>query len=104
MMDSIIAGGNSSISLSRTSKGDYTWEMKLYFFGNDLRAIKAILARIGKARAILEHQLGQKVIPTEKMSNYLRSLEAEVENVVSSESAEDLAKRLQDERKAKAEK
>ena len=87
-----ISGGNSSLQLARTSKGDYTWETKLYFLGNDMHTIKRMVANILKTRAILEHTLGQKVIPTDEMSKYLASLETMVEKAVSSAGANQTAK------------
>lgn len=73
------------MSLARTSKGDYTWEFNLYFLGNDLRTIKGVVSKVAKTRAILEHTLGQKVIPTERMSAYLKSLEADVDKLMEAE-------------------
>ena len=74
--------GNSSIQIARTSKGEYTWEAKLYFLGNDMRTIKKAISNILKTRKILEHSLGQRLIPTEQMSSYLKTLEAQVEKSV----------------------
>ena len=82
-----VGGGNSSISVAKNSKGEYTWEEKLYFLGNDMRTIKQVIAKILKTRAILEHGFGQKVVPTEEMSKYLQSLEAQVEKTVRSSRA-----------------
>lgn len=89
MENVLFGGGNSSLQLARTGKGDYTWEMKFYFLGNDMRAIKQVIANILKTRAILEASLDQEVIPTEKMSNYMQSLTAQVRKTVSSENAAD---------------
>lgn len=69
-----LAGGNSSIEVNRTAKGDYTWSLKLYFLGHDMRMIKQMISNIIKAREILETQLGQKIIPTEEMSTYNKKL------------------------------
>lgn len=69
-----IGGGSSSLEITRTTKGDYTWSVKLYFIGNDMRSIKHVITNIVKARAILEHQLGQKIIPTDEMKAYEREL------------------------------
>lgn len=77
-----IAGGNSSLTVSRNAKGDYVWEMKLYFLGNDMRTIRQMLIKIGKSRRILEDLLGQKIVPTESMSAYLRSLRAEIDRAI----------------------
>ena len=86
--DVLFGGGNSSISIARTRKGEYTWEQKMYFLGNDMRSIKKVLVNILKSRAILEHFLEQKIIPTEEMSAHLKSLQAQVEKAVILRSAE----------------
>ncbi len=82
MNDVLFGGGNSSIQIARTSKGEYTWEQKLYFLGNDMRAIKQVLRNLLKSRAILEHCLGQEIIPTDEMASHLKSLEAQVQKSV----------------------
>ena len=62
MMDyASIGSGTSSIGVSRTSKGDYSTEIKLYFVGNDMKTLHTMIARINKARIELENLLG---IPT----------------------------------------
>lgn len=78
-MEYPIGGGTSSIELNRTSKGDYTWGAKLYFVGNDMRTIKRMISNIMKTRAILEAMLGQKVVPSEEMSKYMKDLEIEAQ-------------------------
>lgn len=82
MNDVLFGGGNSSVQIARTSKGEYTWEEKLYFLGNDMRSIKKVLVNLLKSRAILEHCLGQEVIPTEEMAAHLKSLQAQVDKAV----------------------
>lgn len=92
MENVLFGGGNSSLSLARTSKGEFTWEMKLYFLGNDMRSIKQVLANILKTKAILEVALDQEVMPTEKMSRYMQKLRIQVRKTVSSQNAEDALK------------
>jgi len=74
MSDFYPYGSNSSIDINRNSKGEYTWGIKLYFLGHDMRIIKQVITNIIKAKSILEAQLGQKVIPTEEMSEYEKEL------------------------------
>lgn len=69
--------GTSSIELGRTSKGEYTWSCKLYFFGHDMRTIKQIIRNVIKTRAILEAHLGQSVVSNDEMSQYQKELEDE---------------------------
>lgn len=75
MPDFMIASGNSSVELNRTSKGEYTWSMKLYFVGNGLREIRQILKRIIAARIQLEVDLGQRIEPTQEMEEYQGDLQ-----------------------------
>lgn len=77
-----IAGGNSSLEVNRTAKGDYTWALKLYFMGHDMRSIKNVIENVAKTRNILETVLGQKVIPTEEMSSYMERLLETAEKAV----------------------
>jgi len=86
--DVLFGGGNSSIQISRNGKGEYTWEQKLYFLGNDMRSIKKVLVNLLKSRAILEHMLGQEVVPTENMSAHLKSLEAQIAKSVQADKPE----------------
>lgn len=80
MPDTIFAGGGtSSVEVSRTSKGEYTWGIKVYFVGNHMREIREILTRINKARLILETLLGQRVTDTEEMEETVKDLQAQLE-------------------------
>ncbi len=88
MTDIVFGGGNSSIELNRTAKGDFTWGMKLYFLGSDMRAIKQVLANILKTKAILEVGLNQEIIPTEEMSAYMAGLHAQIQATIRKKVAE----------------
>ena len=59
-MAEIYGSGTSSISVSRTSKGDYTWEIKIYFIGNKYRDLKEVADRVLKLRNYVEVALGQQ--------------------------------------------
>jgi hypothetical protein len=79
MLDQYAGGGGaSSISLGRTSKGDYTWDIKLYFLGNNMQQIRRAVVNICKTRDMLEHILDQKIVPSEETSATLKRLEAEI--------------------------
>ena len=60
-MADVFTSGNSSVEVERTSKGQYTWSVKLYFDRNDKRTINGIIDRVNHARARLEELLGQVV-------------------------------------------
>lgn len=81
-MDYTTGGGNSSLEVNRTSKGDYTWSLKLYFIGHDMRSIKNVLENIAKTRNLIEVVLGQKSVTTEEMSGYMKRLLETAEKAV----------------------
>lgn len=79
MLDQFAGGGGaSSITLSRTSKGEYTWDIKLYFLGSSMQQIRRAVENICKARAIVEHMVDQKIVPSDNVSATLARLETEV--------------------------
>lgn len=73
-----IGGGNSSVEVSRNAKGEYTWAIKVYFLGNTMQQIRRSLENVLKARVILEHVLGQEIVPTDEMAATLKTLEEAV--------------------------
>lgn len=81
MLDQFVGGGGaSSISLSRNAKGDYTWDIKLYFLGNTMQQIRHAVENICKTRAILEHLLDQKIVDSDQTSATLKRMEAAIAN------------------------
>lgn len=49
-------GGRSSIKVAKTAKGNYTWEIKLYFDDNDKE--KAVINKIEDIDRTLESKFG----------------------------------------------
>lgn len=88
MADFAFGGGTSNLEITRTSKGDYTWSIKLYFIGNDMRAIKHVLGNMMKTRTMIESMLGQAVTPTDEQTAYEKSLREEIKNAQANKDAE----------------
>jgi hypothetical protein len=54
MIDSV---GGSSLELSRTSKGEYSYCLKVYFSGTTISAMKTVIDRIITVKEYLEKKL-----------------------------------------------
>jgi len=52
-----IISGNSSIEISRTTKGEYSYNIKIYFSGNTISIMKGIVDRIDSVMKYLENKL-----------------------------------------------
>jgi len=52
-----IITGSSSIEVSRTTKGDYSYSIKLYFSGNTISVMKGIVDRIKTITKYLESKI-----------------------------------------------
>ena len=56
-----IIGGSSSIELNRTTKGEYSYSIKLYFSGNTISIMKGIVDRITSITEYLESKIGKDI-------------------------------------------
>jgi len=54
MMDS---AGSSSLEVSRSAKGDYSYSLKLYFSGTTISAMKTVVDRMIVVKEYLEKKL-----------------------------------------------
>lgn len=79
MAEVFYGGGTSSIELSRSAKGQYTYAIKLYFIGNSMREIRQNIDRIDKARIMLEERIGQRVKASKEMKETETDLSAKLE-------------------------
>jgi hypothetical protein len=49
--------GSSSIEISRTSKGEYSYSIKLYFTGSAMTSINRVIKNISEAKEIMEDMI-----------------------------------------------
>jgi hypothetical protein len=60
MLESLSVAGNSSLEISRSTKGEYSYSLKLYFSGTTIAAIKTMVDRMVAGMGYLELKLGIK--------------------------------------------
>lgn len=69
-----VSTGTSSIEIGRTSKGEHTYNIKLYFVGSTQPVIDKVVENIAKTRRRLEAVLGIALIPDAEQSAFERRL------------------------------
>jgi hypothetical protein len=60
MLESLNAAGNSSLEISRSTKGEYSYCLKIYFSGTTVSSIKTMADRMVAGMKYLELKLGIK--------------------------------------------
>lgn len=73
------SGGNSSVELSRTSRGEYSWGIKLYFIGNSMTTIKRMIKNVHKTKMIIESVIGVPVQTDEETKAFLEQLKTQAD-------------------------